>query len=96
MREEQNGCKGFNDFGELLRHELNNPLTGILGNAELLLAELQRHPQGWPEQTRTRLETIASLAMRMREAVRRLSDDWHARAAVLPEQPYGNSTEVMR
>src|SRR5580700_5039293 len=25
------------DFGEVLRHELNNPLTGILGNAELLL-----------------------------------------------------------
>jgi len=28
------------DFGEVLRHELNNPLTGILGNAELLLAEV--------------------------------------------------------
>jgi signal transduction histidine kinase len=27
------------DFGEVLRHELNNPLTGILGNAELLLLE---------------------------------------------------------
>jgi signal transduction histidine kinase len=25
-------------FRELLRHEMNNPLTGILGNAELLLA----------------------------------------------------------
>src|SRR5207248_10713256 len=29
------------DFGEVLRHELNNPLTGILGNAELLLAEIR-------------------------------------------------------
>ena len=29
-------------FGEVLRHELNNPLTGILGNAELLLAEVRR------------------------------------------------------
>jgi signal transduction histidine kinase len=29
------------NFGELLGHELNNPLTGILGNAELLLAEPQ-------------------------------------------------------
>ena len=29
-------------FGEILRHELNNPLTGILGNAELLLAEVRR------------------------------------------------------
>ena len=30
------------DFAEFLRHELNNPLTGILGNAELLLAEIAR------------------------------------------------------
>ena len=33
-------------FGELLRHELNNPLTGILGNAELLLAEVRRKNDG--------------------------------------------------
>ena len=31
------------NFGEILRHELNNPLTGILGNAELLLVEMRRH-----------------------------------------------------
>jgi len=41
------------DFGEVLRHELNNPLTGILGNAELLLSEIRRKsdgrlPQGAP------------------------------------------------
>src|ERR1700744_4141225 len=33
-------------FGETLRHELNNPLTGILGNAELLLAEGRRKNDG--------------------------------------------------
>jgi signal transduction histidine kinase len=33
---------GEEDFGEVLRHELNNPPTGILGNAELLLAEIRR------------------------------------------------------
>src|SRR6266849_5851187 len=33
-------------FGEILRHELNNPLTGILGNAELLLAEVRRKNDG--------------------------------------------------
>jgi len=33
-------------FGELLRHEMNNPLTGILGNAELLLAEVRRKNDG--------------------------------------------------
>jgi signal transduction histidine kinase len=68
------------DFGEVLRHELNNPLTGILGNAELLLSEIQRKsdgrlPQGAPQ----RLETIASLAVRLRESVRRLSTEWKSR-----------------
>lgn len=37
---------GEEDFGEVLRHELNNPLTGILGNAELLLAEIRRKKDG--------------------------------------------------
>ncbi|MGB8477035.1 MAG: histidine kinase dimerization/phospho-acceptor domain-containing protein [Candidatus Acidiferrum sp.] len=67
------------DFGEVLRHELNNPLTGILGNAELLLSEIRRKsdgrlPQGAPQ----RLETIASLAVRLRESVRRLSQEWES------------------
>ena len=35
-------------FGEVLRYELNNPLTGILGNAELLLAEVRRTNDGQP------------------------------------------------
>ena len=34
------------DFGSILRHELNNPLTGILGNAEMLLNRRQRLPEG--------------------------------------------------
>ena len=52
MREEENSCHEIRNFGELLRHELNNPLTGILGNAELLLVELQRQQITLPEQTR--------------------------------------------
>jgi DNA-binding NarL/FixJ family response regulator len=68
------------DFGEVLRHELNNPLTGILGNAELLLSEIRRKsdgrlPQGAPQ----RLETITTLAVRLRETVRRLSQEWESR-----------------
>ena len=68
------------DFGEVLRHELNNPLTGILGNAGLLLSEIRRKnddrlPQGAPQ----RLETIAALAVRLRESVRRLSTEWDSR-----------------
>jgi signal transduction histidine kinase len=63
------------DFGELLRHEVNNPLTGILGNAELLLARRDRLPPAAVE----RLETIAELAVRLRETVRRLSHTWQER-----------------
>lgn len=67
-------------FGEILRHELNHPLTGILGNAELLLAEVRRKNDGWlPNGGQQRLETIAELAVRLRETVRRLSEDWEAR-----------------
>ena len=60
------------DFGEILRHEVNNPLTGILGNTELLLARRDRLPPAAIE----RLETIAGLAVRLRETVRRISNAW--------------------
>ncbi len=63
------------DFGEILRHEVNNPLTGILGNAELLLARRDGLPQAAIE----RVETIAGLAVRLRETVRRLSHAWDER-----------------
>jgi signal transduction histidine kinase len=63
------GRRPTEDFGEMLRHEVNNPLTGILGNAELLLA---RHDP-LPAAAIARVETIAALAVRLRETVRRLS-----------------------
>jgi len=67
-------------FGEILRHELNNPLTGILGNAELLLAEVRRKNDGQlPRGGQQRLETIAALAVRLRETVRRLSQEYETR-----------------
>lgn len=65
------------DFGEILRHEVNNPLTGILGNAEMLLARRDRLP-AWAIE---RLETIAHLAVRLRETVRRLSSAAELRPA---------------
>jgi signal transduction histidine kinase len=72
-------------FGEVLRHELNNPLTGILGNAELLLAEVRRKNDGrLPNGGQQRLETIAALAVRLRETVRRLSEDWETRHPAAP------------
>ncbi len=60
------------DFGEILRHEVNNPLTGILGNTELLLARRE----GLPPAAIERLLTIAELAVRLRETVCRLSNAW--------------------
>jgi signal transduction histidine kinase len=69
------GREAVQDFGELLRHEVNNPLTGILGNAEMLLARRDRLPPAAIE----RLETIAELAVRLRETVRQLSRTWEER-----------------
>lgn len=77
--------EGDGDFGEVLRHELNNPLTGILGNAELLLAEIHRKNDGTiPHGGEQRLETIAALAVRLRETVRRLSQEWETRQHPVP------------
>ena len=52
-------------------HEINNPLTGILGNAELVLA----HREHLSQLAIQRLETVVDLAVRLRENIRRLSDD---------------------
>jgi len=80
--QEKNGNGGAElaDFGSFLRHELNNPLTGILGNAEMLL-----HRRAWlPEDAVPRLETIADLAVRLRETIRRVSAAWETHQNVQP------------
>lgn len=60
------------DMGEIFRHEINNPLTGILGNAELLLS----HSESFPAAETQRIRTVVELAVRLRETVRRFSDRW--------------------
>jgi nitrogen-specific signal transduction histidine kinase len=60
------------DGAEILRHEINNPLTGILGNAELVLAHRDRLPAADTQ----RLQTVVDLAVRLREITRRLSNAW--------------------
>jgi signal transduction histidine kinase len=60
------------DIGSIFRHEINNPLTGILGNAELLLA----HRDRLTSVDTQRLQTVVDLAVRLRETIRRLSDAW--------------------
>ena len=49
-----------------VRHEINNPLTGVLGQAQLLLRE------DLSEKARKRAQTIEELAMRLRDIVGQL------------------------
>lgn len=69
------------DFAEVLRHEINNPLTGILGNAELLLSQLRSNLTPVSVQ---RLETVVDLAVRLRETIRCLSSEWGRQHSSLP------------
>jgi len=83
------------DFGEVLRHEVNNPLTGILGNAELLLSRRDRMPAEMAD----RLEVIAELAIRLRETIRRLSNALESRPEAsgrIPAPPGGGLTTTLR
>lgn len=52
-----------------MRHTLNNALTSILGNSELLLAE----PGTFSAPAREQIETIRNMAFRMNEILQRFS-----------------------
>lgn len=52
---------------EHVRHEMNNPLTGIIGQAQLLLRD-----ETLGAQARRRVEAIEKLARRLRDAVAQL------------------------
>ncbi len=67
------------DLGTIFRHEINNPLTGILGNAELVLG----HSERLNPIDKQRLKTVIDLAVRLRETVRRLSNAWERRPSPL-------------
>jgi signal transduction histidine kinase len=51
-----------------VRHEINNPLTGVIGQVQLLLRE------ELSETARRRVETIEQLAVRIRDTVAQLRD----------------------
>lgn len=51
------------------RHALNNALTSVLGNAELLLLD----PQKLPPDAFSQIETIRNMAVRMHEILQRFS-----------------------
>jgi signal transduction histidine kinase len=67
------------DLGTIFRHEINNPLTGILGNAELVLS----HSERLTPIDAQRLQTVVDLAVRLRETIRRLSNAWERRPSSL-------------
>jgi len=68
--EEFDALQAANDFQTVcqavfskIRHEINNPLTGVLGQAQLLL----RRSDNFSDETRRRIETIEILALRISE-----------------------------
>ncbi|MEK6280484.1 MAG: histidine kinase dimerization/phospho-acceptor domain-containing protein [Acidobacteriota bacterium] len=54
------------DLVTRVRHEINNPLAGVLGQAQLLLRE------ELSDRARKRAETIEELAIRLRDVVGQL------------------------
>ena len=54
------------DLVSRVRHEINNPLTGVLGQAQLLLRE------ELSDKARKRVETIEQLARRLADTVAEL------------------------
>jgi signal transduction histidine kinase len=56
------------DLVARIRHEINNPLTGVLGQAQLLLRE------ELSERSRKRVQTIEELAIRLRDIVAQLRE----------------------
>lgn len=70
--EQSHAHKRYSTLGKCMlemRHDFNNCLTSVLGNAELLLLQSERlQPEG-----RDQLETIHAMAMRMHEMMQRFS-----------------------
>jgi signal transduction histidine kinase len=56
------------DLAARVRHEINNPLTGLIGQAQLLLRE------ELSDTARRRVQTIEHLANRIRDTVAELRD----------------------
>ena len=75
----------FADLAARVRHEINNPLTGLIGQAQLLLRE------ELSEAARRRVQTIEQLANRIRDTVASLREIQtplpSAHSGDLPELP---------
>jgi signal transduction histidine kinase len=71
--------KAVADLARSVAHEVNNPLTAVLGNAELLLSELPPGAEATEE-----LATIRAEALRARDIVQALLDLAHDGSAAVP------------
>ena len=58
----------INDTAVAVNHEINNPLTAILGNAQLLLAK----SEGLSDETKEKLKVIEKSALRIQDITQKL------------------------
>lgn len=61
-------CAAIGQVGIAVRHEINNPLTSVIGNVELLL----ERAAGKNKELETRLEIILNNALRISDIIRRV------------------------
>ena len=61
IREQEDQLKRLADLVAHVRHGLNNPLTGVLGEAQLLLR------MDLPPKVRARVESLEQSALRLRD-----------------------------
>jgi signal transduction histidine kinase len=78
-----------------MRHNLNNALTSVLGNSELLLLE----PGSLSATARAQIETIRNMALRMHEVLQRFSSlekELKVAARQTENQPAGKARAALR
>ena len=82
---ESERLRGVTETVGALNHEINNPLTAIAGNAQLLLKSSELGVQ-----TRTRLESILEAARRIQRVTAKMSSLIQATA-----RPYPGGTDIL-
>lgn len=85
-RNEQEKLRLVNQLAISVNHEINNPLTGLMGTTELMLMESKK----FDEKTRRDLDTIVAQCRRIQEVTARLKMLNHLRTV-----PYGTHDEMI-